>query len=59
MDARNFPQLYPRYHQGGLKIEDFVPQASCDCEQPINSVVRNCTYTSVWGCFLLLFALEQ
>lgn len=57
--ARNFPQLAHLGDSVSIKIKNLVPQTSCDREQPINSPVRKSSYTSVRGCFLLLFALEQ
>lgn len=59
LDARNFPQLAHLGDSVSMKIKDSVAQTSCDCEQPINSLAKRSSYTSVWGCFLLLFALEQ
>lgn len=59
INARSFPQLVLVGNSMGIKIEDLVPRTSCDCKQPINSLVRKCSYSSVWGCFLPLFASEQ
>lgn len=59
VDARLFTQLARDGDSVGIKIEDLVPQTGCDWEEPINSLVGKCSYSSLWGCFLLCSTLEQ